>query len=167
MVGAGHAGCEAALASARLGCKTMLLTLNLDRIAWQVQSQAMMQDHALHTLSPLACRVCLTTGLWWRLFSMILEAAVRGDAAFCLDSVCSHATRQSAALPSRNWFTRWMLLGGRWAAWQTAVMCRSVSSIAARSACTPVRYLPYSHSKSYDSSALRQGYVVLQSTSTQ
>ncbi|NJR69615.1 MAG: tRNA uridine-5-carboxymethylaminomethyl(34) synthesis enzyme MnmG [Synechococcales cyanobacterium CRU_2_2] len=35
VVGAGHAGCEAALASARLGCKTMLLTLDLDRIAWQ------------------------------------------------------------------------------------------------------------------------------------
>ena len=36
VVGAGHAGCEAALASSRLGCKTLLLTLNLDRIAWQV-----------------------------------------------------------------------------------------------------------------------------------
>ncbi|MEE3715306.1 tRNA uridine-5-carboxymethylaminomethyl(34) synthesis enzyme MnmG [Tumidithrix elongata RA019] len=35
VVGAGHAGCEAALASARLGKKTLLLTLNLDRIAWQ------------------------------------------------------------------------------------------------------------------------------------
>ena len=35
VVGGGHAGCEAALASARLGAKTMLLTLNLDRIAWQ------------------------------------------------------------------------------------------------------------------------------------
>ncbi|MBD2123230.1 tRNA uridine-5-carboxymethylaminomethyl(34) synthesis enzyme MnmG [Trichocoleus sp. FACHB-262] len=35
VVGAGHAGCEAALASARLGCRTMLLTLNLDKIAWQ------------------------------------------------------------------------------------------------------------------------------------
>ncbi len=35
VVGAGHAGCEAALAAARLGAKTMLLTLNLDRIAWQ------------------------------------------------------------------------------------------------------------------------------------
>jgi tRNA uridine 5-carboxymethylaminomethyl modification enzyme len=35
VVGAGHAGCEAALASARLGCRTLMLTLNLDRIAWQ------------------------------------------------------------------------------------------------------------------------------------
>jgi tRNA uridine 5-carboxymethylaminomethyl modification enzyme len=33
VVGAGHAGCEAALASARMGCRTMLLTINLDAIA--------------------------------------------------------------------------------------------------------------------------------------
>ena len=35
VVGAGHAGCESALASARLGRRTLLLTMNLDRIAWQ------------------------------------------------------------------------------------------------------------------------------------
>ena len=34
VVGAGHAGCEAALAAARLGCRTLLLTLTLDKIAW-------------------------------------------------------------------------------------------------------------------------------------
>ena len=33
IVGAGHAGCEAALACARMGAKTLLLTLNLDAIA--------------------------------------------------------------------------------------------------------------------------------------
>lgn len=33
VVGAGHAGCEAALASARLGCPTLLITLNLDTVA--------------------------------------------------------------------------------------------------------------------------------------
>ena len=33
MIGAGHAGCEAALAAARLGCRTLLLTLNLDNVA--------------------------------------------------------------------------------------------------------------------------------------
>ena len=34
VVGAGHAGCEAALASARTGLKTAMLTLNLDSIAF-------------------------------------------------------------------------------------------------------------------------------------
>ncbi len=33
VVGAGHAGCEAALASARMGHKTLLLTMNLDSVA--------------------------------------------------------------------------------------------------------------------------------------
>ncbi len=30
VIGAGHAGCEAALAAARMGCRTLLLTINLD-----------------------------------------------------------------------------------------------------------------------------------------
>ncbi|WP_163195822.1 tRNA uridine-5-carboxymethylaminomethyl(34) synthesis enzyme MnmG [Clostridium thermarum] len=33
VIGAGHAGCEAALACARMGCKTLMCTLNLDSIA--------------------------------------------------------------------------------------------------------------------------------------
>jgi tRNA uridine 5-carboxymethylaminomethyl modification enzyme len=33
VIGAGHAGCEAALASARMGCRTLLLTLNMDYVA--------------------------------------------------------------------------------------------------------------------------------------
>ena len=32
VIGAGHAGCEASLASARLGCRTLLLTMNTDTI---------------------------------------------------------------------------------------------------------------------------------------
>lgn len=34
VVGAGHAGCEAALATARMGQKTLLLTINLDMVAF-------------------------------------------------------------------------------------------------------------------------------------
>ncbi len=33
VVGGGHAGCEAALAAAKLGCRTMMATINLDHIA--------------------------------------------------------------------------------------------------------------------------------------
>src|SRR5215510_6015954 len=32
VIGAGHAGCEAALAAARMGCRTLLLTMSLDAI---------------------------------------------------------------------------------------------------------------------------------------
>lgn len=33
VIGAGHAGCEAGLASARIGCKTLICTMNLDSVA--------------------------------------------------------------------------------------------------------------------------------------
>ena len=33
VIGAGHAGCEAALASARMGCKTLLMSIDIDKIA--------------------------------------------------------------------------------------------------------------------------------------
>lgn len=33
IIGSGHAGCEAALASARMGCNTLVITMNLDSIA--------------------------------------------------------------------------------------------------------------------------------------
>ena len=33
VVGSGHAGIEAALAAARIGCRTLMLTQNLDTIA--------------------------------------------------------------------------------------------------------------------------------------
>src|ERR1035438_2109754 len=33
VIGAGHAGCEAAMAAARMGLKTALITMNLDLIA--------------------------------------------------------------------------------------------------------------------------------------
>ncbi|CAM4389333.1 tRNA uridine-5-carboxymethylaminomethyl(34) synthesis enzyme MnmG [Paenibacillus phoenicis] len=34
VVGAGHAGCEAALAAARMGCRTLMVTINLDMVAF-------------------------------------------------------------------------------------------------------------------------------------
>ncbi|MCQ6563417.1 tRNA uridine-5-carboxymethylaminomethyl(34) synthesis enzyme MnmG [Paenibacillus mendelii] len=34
VIGAGHAGCESALAAARMGCETLLITINLDMVAF-------------------------------------------------------------------------------------------------------------------------------------
>ncbi len=34
VIGTGHAGCEAALAAARMGCRTLVLTLNLENVAF-------------------------------------------------------------------------------------------------------------------------------------
>ena len=33
VIGAGHAGCEAALAAVKMGVKTLLLTMHLDNVA--------------------------------------------------------------------------------------------------------------------------------------
>ncbi len=41
VVGAGHAGCEAGLAAARLGCKTLVTTLNMDNVALMPCNPAM------------------------------------------------------------------------------------------------------------------------------
>ena len=41
IVGAGHAGCEAALAAARIGCNTLLLTMGLDTVAQMSCNPAM------------------------------------------------------------------------------------------------------------------------------
>lgn len=56
IVGGGHAGCEAALASARTGAKTLLLTLNLDRIAWQVRQAAMRMKERFGAMRPFTLR---------------------------------------------------------------------------------------------------------------
>ena len=41
VVGAGHAGCEAAAAAARMGCKTLLITMNLQTIGQMSCNPAM------------------------------------------------------------------------------------------------------------------------------
>lgn len=52
VVGGGHAGCEAALAASASGSRTLLLTLNIDRVAWQPCNPAV-GGPAKSTVSPL------------------------------------------------------------------------------------------------------------------
>ena len=64
VVGAGHAGCEAALATARLGKTTLLLTINLDRIAWMPCNPAIggpAKSHLVHEIDALGGQMAINT----------------------------------------------------------------------------------------------------------
>ena len=63
IVGAGHAGCEAALAAARLGCETLLLTLNLDTVAYMPCNPSLggpAKGHLLKEIDALGGQMALT-----------------------------------------------------------------------------------------------------------
>jgi len=63
VVGAGHAGCEAAMAAARMGLKTALYTLNVDLIA-QMSCNPAIGGIARDTWSVKSMR---SAGSWARL----------------------------------------------------------------------------------------------------
>ncbi|MBO8138526.1 MAG: tRNA uridine-5-carboxymethylaminomethyl(34) synthesis enzyme MnmG [Desulfotomaculum sp.] len=64
VVGAGHSGCEAALASARLGCRTLVLTLNLDNVALMPCNPAIggpAKSHLVREIDALGGEMALNT----------------------------------------------------------------------------------------------------------
>lgn len=66
VVGAGHAGCEAALASARMGCKALVLTLNLDNVALMPCNPAVggpAKSHLVKEIDALGGQMGLNTDL--------------------------------------------------------------------------------------------------------
>lgn len=66
VVGAGHAGCEAALASARMGCNTLLITLNLDQIALMPCNPAVggpAKGHLVREIDALGGQMAINTDL--------------------------------------------------------------------------------------------------------
>ncbi|WP_333870424.1 tRNA uridine-5-carboxymethylaminomethyl(34) synthesis enzyme MnmG [Desulforamulus putei] len=66
VVGAGHAGCEAALAAARMGCKTLVLTLNLDNVALMPCNPAVggpAKSHLVKEIDALGGQMGLNTDL--------------------------------------------------------------------------------------------------------
>jgi tRNA uridine 5-carboxymethylaminomethyl modification enzyme len=85
VVGGGHAGCEAAITAARLGCSTALLTLNLDRIAWQPCNPAVggpaksQLVHEVDALGGVIGRLADATALQKRILN-----ASRGPAVWAL-----------------------------------------------------------------------------------
>jgi tRNA uridine 5-carboxymethylaminomethyl modification enzyme len=85
VVGGGHAGCEAALTAARLGIRTALFALNLDRIAWQPCNPAVggpaksQLVHEVDALGGVIGRLADATALQKRILN-----ASRGPAVWAL-----------------------------------------------------------------------------------
>ena len=83
VVGGGHAGCEAALTSARLGLNTALFTLNLDRIAWQPCNPAVggpaksQLVHEVDALGGIIGKLADSTALQKRILNASRGPAVR------------------------------------------------------------------------------------------
>ena len=87
VVGGGHAGCEAALAAARSGCKTLLLTLNIDKIGWMSCNPAIggvAKGHLVKEIDALGGQMAKTidaTGIMFRKLNSSKGPAVRSSRA--------------------------------------------------------------------------------------
>lgn len=82
VIGAGHAGCEAALAAARMGMRTLLLTMNLDTIAKMSCNPAIggiAKGHMVREIDALGgemAKVIDVTGIQYRMLNATKGPAV-------------------------------------------------------------------------------------------
>ena len=84
IIGGGHAGCEAALASARMGCSTVIITLEADKIAVMPCNPAIGgvgKGHIVREIDALGgemAKIIDATGIQFRVLNMSKGPAVHG-----------------------------------------------------------------------------------------
>jgi tRNA uridine 5-carboxymethylaminomethyl modification enzyme len=89
VVGAGHAGVEAALASARMGCRSLLLTMNLDTIGQMSCNPAiggLAKGHLVREIDALGGEMALNTdatGIQFRMLNASKGPSTRSPRAQC------------------------------------------------------------------------------------
>src|ERR1700677_1917966 len=107
VIGAGHAGVEAALAASRLGCETLLLTMNLDTIGQMSCNPAiggLAKGQIVREIDALGGEMGLNTdatGVQFRMLNASKGPSVRGPRAQCdkkayqfrLKAVCERQER--------------------------------------------------------------------------
>lgn len=89
VIGAGHAGCEAALAAARLGLKTAMLTLNLDSIAFMACNPSVggtAKGHLVREIDALGGQMAVNADKTALQMRMLNEG--KGEAVQCLRAQC-------------------------------------------------------------------------------
>ncbi len=89
VIGAGHAGCEAALAAARLGLKTAVLTLNLDSIAFMACNPSIggtAKGHLVREIDALGGQMAICADETAMQIRMLNEG--KGEAVQCLRAQC-------------------------------------------------------------------------------
>ena len=89
VIGAGHAGTEAALASARMGCETLLLTMNLDTVGQMSCNPAiggLAKGHIVREIDALGGEMGINTdatAIQMRMLNSSKGPSVRGPRAQC------------------------------------------------------------------------------------
>jgi tRNA uridine 5-carboxymethylaminomethyl modification enzyme len=101
VIGAGHAGCEAASAAARLGMRTLLLTLNLDHVAQMSCNPAIggvgkgQMVREIDALGGLMASVIDATGIQFRMLNRSKGPAVHSPRAQADKRGYQHAMRRT------------------------------------------------------------------------
>ena len=107
VVGAGHAGCEAALAAGRMGCTTLLLTIGLDTVAQMSCNPSiggLAKGHLVHEIDALGGEMGLNidaTGIQFRRLNTRKGPAVR--AARAQADRMAYSARMKNVIEAEEW----------------------------------------------------------------